>query len=250
MVNKRYKKYAQSVVAQINCSQKEKARIKEDIIEMLNEKTTGDLEGDPEELMGEVEEVAAEFRENLSSTVHEEHPMEYKSDIKIMGLPLYHIILQNQLGRNNRSNRLLTAKGIFAVGPCAIGVVSIGGVSFGLISIGGVAVGLLSFAGLALGLLSAFGGVAIAYEFALGGVAIASNLAIGAVAISREVAIGATTYGKLMLYEQEYIQPGYLDDGAFKAFRSEYKADFLREFDTIYERFSGIKKFLVHTFIG
>jgi|ASRK01.1.fsa_nt_gi hypothetical protein len=145
--------------------------------------------------------------------------MEYISDYRILGLPLYHIILQYQVGKRNKaSKKLLVAKGIFAFGPRAFGVVSIGGLSVGLIS--------------------------------LGGVAIASNLAYGAAAISREVAIGAVTHAKLMLYSQEYLQPRNLDEGAFKAFRFDYKIDFLKEFDLLYQRFGEIKKLFVHKLFG
>lgn len=87
---------------------------------------------------------------------------EYKSSRTLFGLPLIHI----RLGERG----LCTARGIIAIGNCAVGALSIGGFSFGLVSVGGLslgllfalggwAVGALAIGGLALGLL-AFGGVA------------------------------------------------------------------------------------------
>lgn len=85
---------------------------------------------------------------------------EYKSPQTFFGLPLIHI----RLGERG----LCTARGIIAIGNCAVGVLAIGGFSFGLVSVGGLslgllfslggwAVGALAVGGLALGLL-AFGG--------------------------------------------------------------------------------------------
>ena len=95
---------------------------------------------------------------------------EYKSSRTLFGLPLIHI----RLGERG----LCTARGIIAIGNCAVGALSIGGFSFGLVSVGGLslgllfslggwAVGALAIGGLALGLL-AFGGVAAGF-FSLGG---------------------------------------------------------------------------------
>ena len=54
MVNKSFKKYAQNVVTQISCTQEEKKRIKEDIIEMLVQKFSGNLDSNPVDLMGKL----------------------------------------------------------------------------------------------------------------------------------------------------------------------------------------------------
>lgn len=132
---------------------------------------------------------------------------EYKSPRTLFGLPLIHI----RLGERG----LCTARGIIAIGNCAVGVLAIGGFSFGLVSVGGLslgllfslggwAVGALAVGGLALGLL-AFGGVAAGFfslggcafgVYAAGGAAAASKIAIGGAA-SAPLAIGQTAEGAL-----------------------------------------------------
>ena len=105
---------------------------------------------------------------------------EYISPVKVFGLPLVHI----HWGLGPR-----LAKGIIAVGNCAVGVVAIGGCSFGLISLGGITLGLLlALGGVSFGLL-ALGGLA-AGGFAVGGCAIGQWLAIGGGALSNYLAIG------------------------------------------------------------
>lgn len=132
---------------------------------------------------------------------------EYKSSRTLFGLPLIHI----RLGERG----LCTARGIIAIGNCAVGALSIGGFSFGLVSVGGLslgllfslgggAVGALAIGGLALGLL-AFGGVAAGFfslggcafgVYAAGGAAAASKIAIGGAA-SAPLAIGQMAEGAL-----------------------------------------------------
>ena len=132
---------------------------------------------------------------------------EYKSPRTLFGLPLVHV----RFGERG----LCTARGIVAIGNCAVGVLSIGGFSFGLVSVGGLslgllfslggwAVGALAIGGLALGLL-AFGGVAAGLfslggctfgVYAAGGAAAASKIAIGGAA-SAPLAIGRTAEGAL-----------------------------------------------------
>lgn len=105
---------------------------------------------------------------------------EYISPVKVFGLPLVHI----RLGFGPR-----LAKGIVAIGNCAVGVVAVGGCSLGLVSLGGLTLGLLlAFGGLSLGLV-ALGGVAVG-GFAVGGCAIGQWLAIGGGAFSNYLAIG------------------------------------------------------------
>lgn len=60
---------------------------------------------------------------------------EYKSPRTLFGLPLVHV----RFGERG----LCTARGIVAIGNCAVGVLSIGGFSFGLVSVGGLSLGLL-----------------------------------------------------------------------------------------------------------
>lgn len=105
---------------------------------------------------------------------------EYISPVKVFGLPLVHV----RLGFGPR-----LAKGIIAIGNCAVGVVAIGSGSLGLISIGGISAGLLfAFGGLSLGLF-ALGGVAVG-GFAVGGCALGQWLAMGGGAASNYLAIG------------------------------------------------------------
>ena len=111
---------------------------------------------------------------------------EYKSSRTLFGLPLIHI----RLGERG----LCTARGIIAIGNCAVGALSIGGFSFGLVSVGGLSLGLLAFGGVAAGFFS-LGGCAFGV-YAAGGAAAASKIAIGGAA-SAPLAIGQTAEGVL-----------------------------------------------------
>lgn len=120
--------------------------------------------------------------------------MNYKTKLKIFGLPIIHIATGN-IEENGRYKRNV-AKGWIAIGDISFGVLfSFGTIAFGGIALGGFGVGLLTFAGVAaggfawggfavgilacgggaIGLLSASGGLAIAYEYAQGGLAIAKH---------------------------------------------------------------------------
>lgn len=121
---------------------------------------------------------------------------EYTSPVKVLGLPLVHI----RLGYGPR-----LAKGIVAIGNCAVGAVAIGGGSLGLISVGGISVGLLfALGGLSLGLLAlggmavggfAVGGCAFGQWLAMGGGAFSNYLAVGGGAWSSGLAIGGSAFG-------------------------------------------------------
>lgn len=123
---------------------------------------------------------------------------EYISPVKLFGLPLIHI-------RFGFGPQL--AKGIIAIGNCAVGMVAIGGCSLGLISLGGVALGLLlALGGLSFGLLAlgglavggfAAGGCAVGQWLAMGGGAFSNYLAIGGGAWSSGLAIGGSAYGHI-----------------------------------------------------
>lgn len=106
---------------------------------------------------------------------------EYKSKKRFLGMPLVHI----HFGRGN-----CTAKGIIAVGNCAVGFLSLGIASVGLISVGVASLGLLAYGVACLGLLASAGGVAIGGFFALGGVAVSCYFAVGGVAAGASIAIG------------------------------------------------------------
>ena len=129
---------------------------------------------------------------------------EYVSSVKVFGLPLVHI----RLGFGPR-----LAKGIVAIGNCAVGVVAVGGCSLGLVSLGGLTLGLLlAFGGLSLGLVAlggvavggfAVGGCAIGQWLAIGGGAFSNYLAIGGGAWSTGLAIGGSAYGHVAIGTNE-----------------------------------------------
>lgn len=121
-------------------------------------------------------------------------PIEFRSNTKLLGLPLIHVRLGSRGGQLPRP-----ALGWIAVGEVAIGVLfGAGGVSVGAISLGGGAVGLLALGGAGIGLFSlsgmaigvwAIGGVAVGY-LACGGAAMGWLAAAGGSAVARGYAIG------------------------------------------------------------
>ena len=155
---------------------------------------------------------------------------EYISPVKVFGLPLVHI----RLGFGPR-----LAKGIVAIGNCAVGVVAVGGCSLGLVSLGGLTLGLLlAFGGLSLGLVAlggvavggfAVGGCAIGQWLAAGGGAFSNYLAIGGGAWSSGLAIGGSAYGHVAVGINEaqgafpYLQKyGYHIEDVWHAVKSEF----------------------------
>ena len=118
---------------------------------------------------------------------------EYISPVKVFGLPLIHV-------RFGYGPRL--AKGIIAIGNCAVGVVAVGGCSLGLLSFGGVSLGLLlAVGGCSLGLY-ALGGLAVG-GFAIGGSAVGQWLAVGGGAFSNYLAIGGSAFGHIAVGKDE-----------------------------------------------
>jgi hypothetical protein len=120
--------------------------------------------------------------------------VDYKSKLKILGLPLIHITTGEC--DNKGVYRRGVAKGwiamgdiafgvLFSAGGGAIGGIAIGGGSLGIFSFGGVALGLFALGGLAIG-YSAIGGCAIAYSAAYGGAAVALKYAVGGGAVAPE----------------------------------------------------------------
>jgi hypothetical protein len=94
---------------------------------------------------------------------------EYRSQKKLFGLPLVHIVLGLTL--DPVTGRLRVAKGIIAIGNIAVGAVALGGIAFGLIGVGGMALGLAAaLGGMAVGGLLAIGGMAVGF-IAIGGAA-------------------------------------------------------------------------------
>ena len=131
---------------------------------------------------------------------------EYVSPVKVFGLPLVHI----RLGYGPR-----LAKGIIAIGNCAVGVVAIGGCSLGLLSFGGVSLGLLlALGGVSLGMFAlgglavggfAIGGCAVGQWLAFGGGAFSNYLAIGGGAVSRGLAIGGAAQGHIAVAKESAV---------------------------------------------
>ena len=129
---------------------------------------------------------------------------EYISPIKVFGLPLIHV----RLGYGPQ-----LAKGIIAIGNCAVGVVALGSCSLGLLSFGGLSLGLLfalggvSFGLAALGGLAvggfAVGGCAVGQWLAIGGGTFSNYLAIGGGAWSGGLAIGGSAYGHIAIGTNE-----------------------------------------------
>jgi len=107
----------------------------------------------------------AETTENTPSS------FEYRSRLKVFGLPLVHVVR----GIDPSSGRRPTAVGILAVGQVAVGVVSIGQVAIGVISLGQASIGLgWGIGQLAFGLLAA-GQVAAGFLGAAGQLAVAPH---------------------------------------------------------------------------
>ena len=151
-----------------------------------------------------LEETASSYRQARSEARFLGVYYEYISPVKVFGLPLVHV----RLGYGPR-----LAKGIIAIGNCAVGVVAIGSGSLGLISIGGISAGLLfAFGGLSLGLIAlggvavggfAVGGCALGQWLAAGGGAFSNYLAIGGGAWSGGLAIGGSAYGHIAIGTNE-----------------------------------------------
>jgi hypothetical protein len=123
------------------------------------------------------------------------HGYEYRSPRQLFGWPLVHIAT----GIDPRTGRKRVAKGIVAIGDCAVGgLLAIGGAAIGPIAIGGAAIGLFSIGGASVGLLGALGGAAVGIGLSLGGGAI-GTIAVGGLALGiysyGGAAIGMYPYG-------------------------------------------------------
>jgi hypothetical protein len=199
-MNKEFVSYIDKVIDSIGVTGRKERQIREDLYTSLTEKQQATGETNPYYLMGEVEEVAAEFRENLEITEQApdkfsygyRHWYEYKSKTKVFGIPLVHI--------NTRP--MGVAKGIFAFGTIAVGAVSCGGLSIGILSLGGLSIGLLlSLGGAAISGGLSIGGAAIAYGASMGGAAIAQHIAFGGYA-NANIAVGGVTEGVISIFNQ------------------------------------------------
>lgn len=127
---------------------------------------------------------------------------ERKSEIKVFGMPLYHI------GRNAHGFFAvgIRASGVFSFGLLSRGIFSVGLLSLGLISLGLLSLALLSFGIFSLGLV-AVGSVAVGL-FAAGAVSIGlisfgalsvGCFSTGALAIGKYAAVGDHAYGMIAI---------------------------------------------------
>ena len=117
--------------------------------------------------------------------------MNYKSSIRLLGLPLVHVAIGPPEGSSGVRG---IAKGWIAIGDIAFGVVfALGGLAVGGVSVGGLSVGVLALAGLSAGIWSV-GGLALGV-FALGGGAIAVWAANGGLAVASEYSLGGVAIG-------------------------------------------------------
>lgn len=188
------KEYVEEVLKLIDAPRKVKKRIKEDLIQRIDEAKDDDEYYDVNSQMGSPDELAEEFNSNLSENKNYYEvsfcfsrglkKFEYISEKTLFGLPLVHINTGGEFVNK-------TAKGIIAIGDISVGVIAIGGVSTGLIAIGGVGVGLFSLGGIAIG-GAVLGGVSIGI-YAFGAVAI-GVYAFGAVAIGLEKVLGIVAH--------------------------------------------------------
>ena len=108
----------------------------------------------------------------MSSRWWYETVYEYKSERKVLGVPLVHI----HFGHGN-----CRARGIIAIGNAAMGIVAVGFASIGVVSAGIAAIGLLTLGLVGIGVI-ALGGVVMGILAAIGGVAASAGLAMGAIA--------------------------------------------------------------------
>jgi hypothetical protein len=191
-------KYANKVVKHIPAKSSLKLKIKEDIINQLEDIKHQKGINDPIKAMGEPEVLAKEFIDNMD--IKTTNPgywgeYEYKSKIKIYGIPLVHINMK----RNSIS------KGIFSIGAISFGVFSFGGISFGLFSFGAISFGFLFALGaISVSLGVSIGALSIGYLLAFGGMAISKVLSFGGLAIAKDIAIGDVAMAKVCGYKTSY----------------------------------------------
>ena len=136
------------------------------------------------------------------------HYKEYKSDKKLFGLPLYHIIVGKSLKEAKGVLAIgFRAKGIFSLGFLSMGIFSFGLLSLGVISVGVLSLALLSMATFSFGVIAmgalafgviSIGGISIGL-FSVGGLAIGKYFALGDHATGM-VAIGKS-YANGRLYQ-------------------------------------------------
>ncbi|NIS83290.1 MAG: hypothetical protein GTO14_24530 [Anaerolineales bacterium] len=107
---------------------------------------------------------------------------EYRSNSALFGLPLLHVAT----GINPFTGLPRLARGIIAIGNCALGVFAIGGIAMGVFVLSGIGLGFMVLAGIAVGWI-AIGGIAVGAVFALGGLAVSREHAVGALPLALQI---------------------------------------------------------------
>lgn len=201
-MNKDFREYIDEILNSIGVTGIKRKRIREDLYASLMEKQQITGESDPYILLGDPEEVAEEFRENLEITHKPRYCLgnrhtykngyEYVSKTKVFGVPLIHI----------NTKPFGIAKGIFSFGSVAMGLVSFGVISVGALSFGAIslaifiAVGAMAFSG-----ILSMGGVSLSYVASFGGLAIAKYVAFGGYARA-DIAIGGVAKGIVAVFNE------------------------------------------------
>lgn len=200
-MNKDFLNYIDEIVDSIGVSGKKRRVIREDLYASLMEKQQVTGESDPYILLGDPEEIAEEFRENLEISSpryywryrhSHRRGYEYVSSTKVFGVPLVHV----------NTKPMGIAKGIFSCGSIAVGLVSFGVISIGAIGFGAISLAIaMAIGGVAFSGLLSLGGVAVSYAISLGGASIAKYIAIGGYARA-DIAIGGVAKGIVAVFNQ------------------------------------------------
>lgn len=201
-MNKDFQIYIEEILDSIGVNGKKRKLIREDLYVSLMEKQEITGESDPYILLGDPEEIAEEFRENLEISHNPRYFLgnrhgyrrgyEYVSKVKVFGIPLVHV----------NTKPLGIAKGIFACGSIAVGLFSFGVISIGAIGFGAISLAIaMAIGGVAFSGLLSLGGVAVSYAISLGGAAIAKYIAIGGYARA-DIAIGGVAKGIVAVFNQ------------------------------------------------
>jgi hypothetical protein len=221
-MNDKMERYITTILENMVVDEKLKERVAQDLRGHINEASQKKSMDEVLDKMGSPDEVAREFMDTIYQDKNEviermiqerlklnqlfkDAYYEFKTKIKLFGLPLIHIKFRRLRGYGTKYG---AAKGIIAIGDIAIGVIAfgqyaygglcIGGYSLGVISIGGFSAGLISLGGFCIGLAS-FGGVG-AGIWSLGGFSaglytLGGAIAIGVNAVSGIAAFSLNTHG-------------------------------------------------------
>lgn len=147
-------------------------------------------------------------------------------DKLILLADLFHISIDELVGRETADTGAEPESGLLALGGIASGIFSLGGISAGLFSFGGLSAGLLlsvggfsvgtvAIGGLALGIFAIGGGAFGVY--ALGGAAVAQKIAAGGAA-QAAIAIGDAANGEIAIDINNPVPPSVIRDIILKKF--------------------------------